>query len=189
MYDRFEILTFDSHSYGEGDLCLNNLGYLVYFNHQTFHLNEDNLFENDGIVFNDIVKIGTFRINSSSDNGKIAWLVVQQAFKSVDYNDGTFLSAQSMPSSKYIDLTLGASGSTYTAPANGWFSCGITGTAGSTYMEMNIYDTEVGVCASFNGGWGRAVLPVCKGRRIIVFYKGNDFACNQFRFSYAEGEI
>ena len=26
------------------------------------------------------------------------------------------------PSSKYIDLTLGASGSTYTAPANGWFS-------------------------------------------------------------------
>ena len=26
-----------------------------------------------------------------------------------------------MPSSRYIDLTLGASGSTYTAPANGWF--------------------------------------------------------------------
>ena len=31
-------------------------------------------------------------------------------------------SGAGMPSGKYIDLTLGASGSTYTAPANGWFS-------------------------------------------------------------------
>lgn len=31
-----------------------------------------------------------------------------------------YLSGLGMPSSKYIDLTLGASGTTYTAPANGW---------------------------------------------------------------------
>lgn len=33
----------------------------------------------------------------------------------------SLISGLGMPSSKYIDLTLGASGSTYTAPANGYF--------------------------------------------------------------------
>ena len=34
----------------------------------------------------------------------------------------SYLSSLGMPSNKYINLTLGASGNTYTAPANGWFN-------------------------------------------------------------------
>lgn len=40
---------------------------------------------------------------------------------SINQYDMNVLSAMSMPSNKYIDLTLGASGTKYTAPANGYF--------------------------------------------------------------------
>lgn len=42
-----------------------------------------------------------------------------------------------MPSTKFIDLTLGASGTTYTAPANGWFTVDIHGTAGALFAFQN----------------------------------------------------
>lgn len=94
-------------------------------------------------------------------------------------------SGAGMPSGKYIDLTLGASGSTYTAPANGWLQCACTGTAGSTFFELT--NNYISCCASYNGGWGRASMPVSKGMVITVYYGGNNFTKQLFRFTYAEG--
>ena len=94
-------------------------------------------------------------------------------------------SGAGMPSNRYIDLTLGASGTTYTAPANGWLQCACTGTAGSTFFEL--VTPQVSTCASFNGGWGRASMPVSKGMVITVYYGGNNFTKQLFRFTYAEG--
>ena len=56
------------------------------------------------------------------DNGKIISFAPKLPFRAVDYNDKSEISGWSMPSNRYIDLTLGASGTTYTAPADGWAS-------------------------------------------------------------------
>ena len=119
------------------------------------------------------------------DNGKITSFAPKLPFRAADYNDKPTISGWSMPSNKYIDLTLGASGSTYTVPANGWLQCACTGTAGSTFFELtNLY---ISCCASFNGGWGRASMPVSKEMVITVYYGGNNFTKQLFRFTYAEG--
>ena len=102
------------------------------------------------------------------------------------YNMDSIISGWSMPSSKYTDLTLGASGSSYTMPANGWLQCACTGTAGSTYFELA--HASISCCASFTGGWGRASMPVKKGMVIVVYYGGNNFTKQLFRFTYAEGD-
>ena len=90
-----------------------------------------------------------------------------------------------MPSNIYENLTLGASGTEYTAPANGWILVGCTGTAGSTYMEIT--SNSQSACASYNGGWGRAMAPVLKGQTFSVYYGGTNFVSRLFRFVYAKG--
>ena len=54
-------------------------------------------------------------------NGKITSFAPKLPFRALDYSDKTKITNWSFPSDKYIDLTLGASGTTYTAPADGWF--------------------------------------------------------------------
>lgn len=126
-------------------------------------------------------------------NGKITSFQPKLAFQAVDYNDALLKSDKSeiigyvMPSNKCIDLALGASGSSYTMPANGWLQCACTGTAGSTFFELT--HNTISCCASFNGGWGRASMPVTKGMVIVVYYGGTNFAKQVFRFTYAQGEL
>ena len=98
------------------------------------------------------------------------------------------ISSWSMPSDKYIDLTLGASGTTYTAPANGWVIIAKVAGADRQYLGGVVNDVIV-----FNiVGWNRMEtayeFPVKKGDvyRFSYSYSG---ATNKFRFIYAEGEV
>lgn len=101
-------------------------------------------------------------------------------------------SGAGMPSNKYIDLTLGASGTKYTAPANGWFSLGGLDTIGevSNYgfvmrrgdrfgLESRIGNTAI-------TGWCNGILPVRKGD-VVYIYHNMKVADSQLRFYYAEG--
>lgn len=99
--------------------------------------------------------------------------------------NNTYMVHMVMPSDKHIDLTLGASGTTYTAPADGWFQCACTGTVGSTYFE--IATNEISSTASFVGGWARTSIPVKRRDIVTVYYGGNKFTKRLFRFTYAEG--
>ena len=185
-----EVKTFDSQTYGDFNVCVNNLGYLDHVLHRTLNLTEGNLFESQGVIFTNRTKVGTFRINSSADNGKIAWFKSEQPFTAVGKSDGTFLSAQSMPSSKYIDLTLGASGQTYTAPANGWFFIGKDVTRNAEqYCSFVVNNDCYQVSCSPTGG-NRCILiaPVQKGQEVAVYYTAAG-ATAYFRFIYAEGEF
>ena len=56
----------------------------------------------------------------TSVDGKITSFTPKLPFRALDYSDKTKITNWSFPSDKYIDLTLGASGTTYTAPADGW---------------------------------------------------------------------
>lgn len=93
-----------------------------------------------------------------------------------------------MPSDNYEDLTLGASGTTYTAPANGYFflmktngtsaarSVYLTGASGMAILSQVLY-SENSACA---------FMPAKKGDSVIVNY---DCAGSYtFKFIYAQGE-
>ena len=92
----------------------------------------------------------------------------------------------SMPSSKYIDLTLGASGSTYTAPANGWVLFDKQVSSGKNIVLWN--NTKgYGFSVSSSGAFGQAILlPVSKGDVFKTEYTATG-TTNSFRFIYAEG--
>ncbi len=94
------------------------------------------------------------------------------------------MAGASMPSNKYINLTLGASGTTYTAPANGWFCVNTGNVAGS----VTIYNANLGMgtMSPAISGWGGGVafLPVKKGDIVTIWYSNG---AEIFRFVYAVG--
>lgn len=93
-----------------------------------------------------------------------------------------------MPSTRYIDLTLGSSGADYTAPATGWvyFNKGA-----SSGKWMNLINVTKGfrVDATSAAAYGEDVgfIPVAKNDVFRVNYTA-DQNLNYFRFIYAEGE-
>lgn len=89
-----------------------------------------------------------------------------------------------MPSNRYIDLTLGASGSTYTAPANGWVLIGKRCTGNQylgTYDNVIIHRLE-----TWSSNYCFVFFPVRKGDVFPVSYTAAGVT-EVFRFVYAEG--
>ena len=97
----------------------------------------------------------------------------------------SYLSGLGMPSSRYIVLTLGASGSTYTAPANGYFGIAKTATAAGQVLQIE------GNCNGFET-WSQGAyrysltVPVLKGNSVKVYYSMP--TTGHFVFIYAAGE-
>lgn len=103
----------------------------------------------------------------------------------------SLLSSLGMPSIRYIDLTLGASGSTYIAPANGWFMCvfmcGSTGGYVNAWVEpsgVGIYDDVAANKAK------KFYLPALKGNALHFSYPSANVSSVDwyFKFIYAEGD-
>lgn len=100
--------------------------------------------------------------------------------------------AASMPSGRYIDLTLGTSGTTYTAPANGYIQLSIEVNSGSW---INIHLGQLGVVwqppTSTTLTTVGVLLPITKGTTFIVNYGNVTTTATwcAFRFIYAEGEV
>lgn len=126
-----------------------------------------------------------FRIVCS--NRKITSLKSKQPFRALDYNDKPEIASWAMPSNKYIDLTLGASGSTYKAPANGWFTIAKRSTAANQFIHMAArLGTQV-----WSSGTNQDLhvhLPCKKGLNAVVNYTVGG-STNVFRFIYAEDEV
>ena len=114
-------------------------------------------------------------------------LKADKDFSNISDNAKRLSSGYAMPSDTYVDLTLGASGSTYTAPANGWFSfyC-IKSVAGYTLLQntANRFIVESRTTAN-NTGCG-VCIPVRKNDVVVMDYDGTN-TNTQWRFYYAEG--
>lgn len=99
----------------------------------------------------------------------------------------SYLSSMSMPFNKYIDLTPGASETTYTAPANGWFfmDVGLTDAKGAAQLSCGAIGAsaipQTGVSPSY------ALLPAHAGNVVKLTY-GLSAKFNAFRFIYSKGE-
>ena len=92
-----------------------------------------------------------------------------------------------MPSNRYIDLTLGASGSTYTAPANGWFFVRKVSTGVQVIYLTNTTNGMTLSCYSSNSGeYLDSIMPVVKGQSVGCEYTTGG-TTQFFRFIYAEG--
>lgn len=102
-----------------------------------------------------------------------------------------YMGHMAMPSNKYIDLELGASGTTYTAPADGFFEiekvANSSLTADEKYLVLRNNSTKMEY--QTNGGF-QFVLSLSlwakKGDIIIVNYNTTG-ATNSFRFIYTIG--
>lgn len=113
----------------------------------------------------------------------------------VDINNPRYIAFNAMPSGKYDVLTLGASGTAYTAPANGWFSLGGNDNeSGNCRYVMRNNNTRFGVTSNTSNtstttGWMAGILPVKKNDQIRIYYQGFTSAGVNFFFFYANGEL
>lgn len=103
-------------------------------------------------------------------------------------NDKVDLSGSwSAPSSSYDDLTLGASGDSYYAPAEGWFMLSKY-SAGNGQWANLINSTAASMRVSASGNSGAPLyltIPAKKGDRIVSFYDATG-TTEHFRFIYAQ---
>lgn len=93
-----------------------------------------------------------------------------------------------MPSRRYIDVTLGASGATYTAPADGYVAFSFKATGDASIQIL--YNIQANLMYSVNnlknGQWARGYLPVSKGKGFTLEYIG-EFVTKSLKFVYVEG--
>lgn len=110
-------------------------------------------------------------------------------FRAIDYSDKTEISGWGMPSNKSIDLTLGASGSTYTAPANGWVHLRKQSNATNQFIQIWVLEGVGPQIYSSSSTQDLSVyVPVIKGRTFGVNYTANG-ETRAFKFIYAQGEV
>lgn len=131
-------------------------------------------------------------INISTDSsGKITSFTQKTTFHAVDNNDSSWLSGLGMPSNRYIDLTIGASPTQFTAPANGWFNVWAKGGTTSNNKYLEIINNTTGIAQGVYGTTNyhyKCHLPARKGDKITVQYNNMESAPDRCRFVYAEGE-
>ena len=103
------------------------------------------------------------------------------------------LQSYSLPSSSYVRLTLGASGTEYVAPADGWFYLFCTYSSGDGVV-VGMYNANGGALGgayAFYNNWGqcRLIAPAKKGHKLNFYMQGyNPVVTNKdFRFVYANG--
>lgn len=100
-----------------------------------------------------------------------------------------YMASMAMPSDKYVDLTLGASGATYTAPADGYIAVSAKSSQNNSSVQL-IISASSNLMHTFNsisaGQWARFYVPVCKSQSFAYEYTGT-FATNSLKFVYAIG--
>jgi len=106
----------------------------------------------------------------------------------VDNTAHIMIAGQGMPSkTKYTALSLGASGTNYTAPANGYFCIAITtNSTGGLYIYRG-NNVRYGQSVLYSSGqWVESFIPVNKGDKIAIQYNGTPSG-SYFYFIYAVG--
>ena len=119
---------------------------------------------------------------------------IEEKVASLIPDNSSLISGYAMPSNKYVDLTLGANGTSYTAPANGYYFLAKASTAtgqGASIMIKGTIDngsTLYGMeyTSSSSGMNMKYTWAVQKGSITTINYTLAG-ATNAFRFIYAVG--
>lgn len=128
----------------------------------------------------------------SLSSGTITYFNMHSVFHALDYNDKQYIAHQAMPNSRVASLTLGASGTLYTAPADGYFA--LQGRSSSTTdFRLSIYNQTTNISSGFTTAsiaTSRTCyvsIPVSKGDSVEVIYV--NLTSSSFRFIYANGAL
>ena len=125
---------------------------------------------------------------STDSTGRIISHNIKPCFQAVDINDTEWASTQCKPSERYVDLTLQADGTTYTAPANGtvYFSKEVT--SPDTYIWLENLTSSLSIISwvPVNNGFTAISMPVSSGDKFTARYTAAG-TTNFFRFIYDEG--
>lgn len=95
-----------------------------------------------------------------------------------------------MPSNTYDNLTIGASDTTYTAPANGYFYIECSGSSTSNfnvYIQNQTAGIASGCPLAYNYTLGHFYIAAKKGDVCLLHYQSN-VSITTFKFIYAKGE-
>lgn len=157
------------------------------------------------IGLSDVVHSGYDKLTNTNYSADLRWdfclvgfvsinkgmFSIKQPFASADCNDTEFIAHQTFPSNKYIDLTLGATDSYYTASSDGWFFISKNLSANQYLNGYIVPDNAttriVGVTKLVSASGAAAwTLPVSKGQRLFLTYTASG-TTNYFRFIYANG--
>lgn len=101
-----------------------------------------------------------------------------------------YMASMPMPSERYVDLTLGASGATYTAPADGYitFRNNVTATGQQIQLQNATNGIQTWIHSSKSTGIIGCWIPVSKNNNVTLVYDMPNNGANMiFRFVYAEG--
>ena len=97
-----------------------------------------------------------------------------------------YMSGMGMPSDTYDTLTLGASGASYTAPANGWFYIRKKAGGSNLYLNIGSNDNFISLTSTSSNQDLTALYPCKKGDSIDVTYNATG-TTTAFKFIYAQG--
>lgn len=105
-------------------------------------------------------------------------------------NVSTYATGLAFPSNRYINLTPGANGTSYIAPADGWIAFAKILTATGQFVCLSNNTTYISImgCNATNGSGGNTscFIPCKKGDEVVTWYSaGGDVLT--LRFIYAEG--
>lgn len=125
----------------------------------------------------------------SYTNGKITSFTPKLPFRALDYSDKTKVTSWSFPSDKYIDLPLGASNTTYIAPADGYITI-VYNKGAASFAQASIIlknGNQDGLSSRSHSSVFNAMvfMPVYKGQTYTVMYQGEGLG--RFRFYYTVG--
>lgn len=172
---------------------IDNLGNAAYYGLKYIKFSENNLWEStdgNGCILKGVV-VATSDVTSgviSNYKSCIVDSVANSNASNFSQAGRSYLSGLGMPSGRYIDLTLGASGQTYTAPANGWF-CLLKIANDTQHITMLTKNGNFGFrnLCSTNSSTLIGFCPVTKGDIMTLTYTASG-ATTSFKFYYAEGE-
>ena len=110
------------------------------------------------------------------------------SFSNINATAKTLVANKAMPSNSSVVLTLGSTGSTYTALADGYVQ--IQGTPSTTSHYVQVANISAGYltdfCPANATNWGlSAYIPVKKDDVVQYYY--NTTSGNSLKFIYAEG--
>lgn len=156
-----------------------------------------------GVTSADVTNaLGYTPYNATNPNGYITATALAN-LANTDFSNLTdtadiYIAHAAMPSDTYEALTWGATGTTYTAPADGWFyaQARFTGAVGAHYILLSTSGTGMAIRSGmYNANTATVVtdqinLPVRKGATVTLNYgsaSGQTMDNNYIRFCYAVG--
>ena len=109
-------------------------------------------------------------------------------FRAVDYNDTEFIAHQAMPSGTIVDLSVGASGATYKAPADGYVTVyGRANSSNDAYLDLMSSNFRY-ISHAYTQNTGLAItIPVAKSCIFKLSYLNINISAAYF--TYANGAI